>query len=197
MSMNNESLQTFVDYLINNQLCLDLFCRHIIEVLFVNNNIADIEGEWTRIFEKDLSFCVEIRQVPTNSLTSGSNFKSFIKVFGWDELGEIQFKHLPNVECRMFVQQLVKGKSFLLIDSTHPTMKKDVLYSAFTGNTFLNQLSAEYKETIKTNLQDNILKRAQQLNFNDGERNRQCRQRIERLQAMINGSQEPVVEENK
>jgi hypothetical protein len=159
-----------IDWVINDQKCLQLLCRHIIKALFFDDNSPqneeDLKNKWNCIFEKEIRFCVEIIETPSQSLSqtqSNAKYQRMIKFFGWDELGTINFLDLPCVECRMFLDGIIQKKWFLQTTSTHASMKKDVLYKAFTKNDFLNTLSPTYRHSIKQKLQQETLQIAQLL----------------------------------
>lgn len=175
-------LTPFCDWIVNDQFCLDLICRHIVKSIFIDANaLLDYKSEWNKIFDRELTFCIEIREIPSMTMKFGSKFKKYIKIFGWDELGDIQIKHLPAVECRMFLHLALEGNWFRLMTSTHGSMKKDVYRSAFVGNDFLNNLPDEYKEGIKDKIKTNVLERARLLEFQSKREALLCQEKIKKL----------------
>lgn len=165
----DDILVQIIDWVINDEKCLQLLCRHIIKALFFDDNYPhnelDLKNKWNCIFEKEIRFCVEIIETPSQQYLSQSDrkYQRMIKFFGWDELGTINFLDLPCVECRMFFDSIIEKKWFLQKTSSHASMKKDVLYKAFCKNNFLNMLSPTYRHSIKQKLQQKTLEFAQLL----------------------------------
>jgi hypothetical protein len=178
-------LKPFCEWIVNDQFCLDLICRHIVKTIFIDSDHSiDYKGEWNKIFDRELTFCFEIREIPSMTMKFGSKFKKYIKIFGWDELGDIQIKHLPDAECRMFLHLALESNWFRLTTSTHGSMKKDVYRSAFIGNEFLNNLPSEYKEDIKDKIKTNVLERAKMLEFQSKSGALACREKIKILSSL-------------
>lgn len=178
-------LKPFCEWIINDQVCLDLICRHIVKSIFIDgDSLLDFKSEWNKIFDRDLTFCVEIREIPSMTMKFGSKFKKYIKLFGWDELGDIQIKHLPSVESRMFLHLALENNWFLLMNSTHGSMKKDVYRSAFIGNDFLNNLPLEYKEDMKYKIKTNVLTRAKLLEFKSKREALACQEKLKTLSTL-------------
>lgn len=163
----DDTLIQIIDWIMADELCVKLLCRHLVKTLFFDKGVEDqfdLQSEWQRIFDRELRFCVEIHETPSlDSTVSNGRYHRMIHIFGWEELGTIRFEDLPFIECRMFFDQVIEKRWFAQTISSHASMKKDVLHKAFVKNDFLNALSPTYRQSLKEKLKQKTLEIAQSL----------------------------------
>lgn len=160
----DDTLIQIIDWIVADELCMKLLCRHLVKTLFFDKGIEgrfDVQREWRRIFDRELRFCVEIQETP--STDANTKYQRMINIFGWEELGTIRFEDLPFIECRMFFDQAIDKRWFAQTVSSHVSMKKDVRHKAFVKNDFLNALSPTYRQSLKERIKQKTLDIAQSL----------------------------------
>ena len=148
-------LENLFDSIINDDNCLIILFHQIVDFYFLgihykeNISIKVAKDDLKYLINKPLRSMFEIHAVERSG--NGWRWEIYIKLFSWEEFSDIHWIDLPTIETRAIVEWLIKNEMFNSIRNTS-SLQKDVHFTAFKFNNYMNENNLKKQKKIKKNL---------------------------------------------